>query len=75
VIDGFTAIEAMIAPAPYACGTHVTIADICLVPQVFNARRLKVPLDKFPKVIAADAACLKLPAFDTARPENQPDAE
>ncbi len=75
VIDGFTAIEAMIAPAPYACGAQVTLADICLVPQVSNARRLKVPLDKFPKIVAADAACLKLPAFDKARPENQPDAE
>jgi maleylacetoacetate isomerase len=75
VIEGFNAIEAMIAPGPYACGAHVTLADICLVPQVFNARRLKVPLDKFPKIVAVEAACLKLPAFDKARPENQPDAE
>jgi maleylpyruvate isomerase len=75
VIDGFTAIEAMITPGPYAFGSHVTLADICLVPQVYNARRLKVPLDKFPKIIAVDAACQKLPAFDKARPENQPDAE
>ena len=42
---------------------------------MYNARRLKVPLDAFPKLVAADAACLKLPAFDKARPENQPDAE
>ena len=62
-------------PGPYACGDEVTIADICLVPQVYNARRLKVPLDKFPKIVAVDAACLALPAFDRARPENQPDAE
>jgi maleylpyruvate isomerase len=75
VIEGFKAIEAMIAPAPYACGAHVTLADLCLVPQVFNARRLKVPLEAFPKIVAADAACLKLAAFDKARPENQPDAE
>jgi maleylacetoacetate isomerase len=75
VIEGFKAIEAMIGPGPYACGAQVTLADTCLVPQVFNARRLKVPLDSFPKIIAADAACLKLPAFDKARPENQPDAE
>jgi len=45
------------------------------VPHVFNARRLKVPLDKFPKIVEVDAACLKLAAFDKARPENQPDAE
>jgi maleylpyruvate isomerase len=75
VIEGFKAIETMISPGPYACGAHVTLADICLVPQVFNARRLKVPLDAFPKIVAADAACLKLAAFDKARPENQPDAE
>src|SRR6185437_6506867 len=75
VIDGFNAIEAAIDPAPYACGEKITLADLCLVPQVFNARRLKVPLDRFPKIVAADAACQKLAAFDKARPENQPDAE
>jgi maleylpyruvate isomerase len=72
---GFEAIETMIAPGPYAFGEQVTLADICLVPQVYNARRLKVPLDHFPKIVAVDAACMKLPAFDRARPENQPDAE
>jgi maleylacetoacetate isomerase len=75
VIEGFKAIEAMIKPAPYACGAHVTLADVCLIPQVFNARRLKVPLEAFPKIVAVETACLKLPAFDKARPENQPDAE
>jgi maleylacetoacetate isomerase len=75
VSDGFDAIEATIAPAPYACGAQVTLADVCLVPQVANARRLKVPLEAFPKIVAAESACLKLPAFEKARPENQPDAE
>lgn len=75
ITQGFTAMEEMLDPAPYACGQHVTVADICLVPQVANARRLKVPLEKFPKIVAVDAACLKLPAFAKARPENQPDAE
>jgi maleylpyruvate isomerase len=65
----------MIAPGPYSFGSHVTLADLCLVPQVFNARRLKVPLDAFPKIVSVETACLKLPAFDKARPENQPDAE
>ena len=72
---GFEAIEALIGPGPYTGGADVTMADIYLVPQVYNARRLKVPLDAFPKIVAADAACLKLAAFDKARPENQPDAE
>ena len=75
ILQGFEALEAMLQPGPYAIGGAVTLADVCLVPQVFNARRLKVPLDRFPKIVAIDAACLKLPAFDKARPENQPDAE
>jgi len=75
ILAGFEALEGLIAAAPYACGNTVTIADICLVPQVANARRLKVPLDKFPKIVAVDSACLKLPAFDRARPQSQPDAE
>jgi len=75
IIQGFNAIEAAIAPGPYCFGAQVTLADICLVPQVFNARRLKVPLEAFPKIVAVESACLKLAAFDKARPENQPDAE
>jgi len=75
VQTGFEAIEARIKPGPYAFGIHVTLADICLVPQVYNAMRFKVPLERFPKIVAVDAACRKLPAFDKARPESQPDAE
>ena len=75
ILQGFAALEATIGPPPYSFGSEVTLADVCLVPQVANARRLKVPLDGFPKIVAADAACLKLAAFDKARPENQPDAE
>ena len=75
VAQGFEALEALVKPGPYAFGSHLTVADICLVPQMFNARRLKVDLTKYPKLVAVDAACLKIPAFDRARPENQPDAE
>lgn len=75
VILGFEALEAMVQPGPYAFGTEVSIADICLVPQVANARRLKVPLERFPKIVDIDAACAELAAFDKARPEHQPDAE
>ena len=59
----------------YCYGDALSLADVCLVPQMYNARRLNTPLDKFPKLVAIDAACLKLPAFDKARPENQLDAE
>ena len=75
ILEGFDAMEVMVRPAPYAFGSAVTLADICLVPQVYNARRLKAPLDRFPKLVAIDAACAKLAAFERARPENQPDAE
>jgi glutathione S-transferase len=75
VVAGFDAIEALIKPGPYAFGSEVGLADICLVPQVFNARRFKVPLEPYPKIVAVDAACAKLEAFEKARPENAPDAE
>lgn len=75
VVQGFDAVEALVRPGPYAFGTHVTMADLCLVPQVFNARRFKVDMVQYPKISAIDSACLKLPAFEKARPENQPDAE
>ncbi len=75
ITSGFTAIEAMIDPKPYSFGNHPGLADICLVPQVYNARRANVPLDAFPKILATEVACYKLAAFDQARPELQTDAE
>jgi maleylacetoacetate isomerase len=73
--DGFSAVERMIDPAPYCFGAQPTLADICLVPQVFNARRYKVDMAKFPRIVAADAACQSNPAFAAAAPAAQPDAE
>lgn len=75
VTSAFGAIEAMIAPAPYSFGAHPSLADLYIVPQVYNARRANVPLAAFPKILAVEAACNKLAAFDKARPELQPDAE
>ena len=75
ILLGFAAVETWLRPGPYAFGSRVTLADIFLVPQVANARRFNVPLDRFPKIAAVDSACLALPAFDKARPENQPDAD
>src|SRR5262249_16615472 len=57
VVAGFDAIEALIRPGPYAFGSTPGLADICLVPQVYNARRFKVPLERYPKIVAVDAAC------------------
>jgi maleylacetoacetate isomerase len=73
--DGFSAVEKMISPAPYCFGAQPTLADICLVPQVFNARRYKVDMAKFPKIAAVDEVCQKHPAFAAAAPAAQPDAE
>jgi maleylacetoacetate isomerase len=75
VVAGFEALEELIMPGPFACGSEITMADLCLVPQVYNARRLNVPLERFPKIVGVDRACLAVAAFDRARPENQPDAE
>jgi maleylacetoacetate isomerase len=75
ILAGFEAVERLVTPAPYAFGAEVTMADICIVPQVFNAQRFKVPLNRFPAIMAAHAAAIALPAFDAARPERQPDAE
>ncbi|SCX89538.1 maleylacetoacetate isomerase [Microvirga guangxiensis] len=74
VREGFEAIESMIEPGPYCFGARVTLADIYLVPQVFNARRFNISLDAYPKIVAADAACAELAAFQDAAPERQPDA-
>jgi maleylacetoacetate isomerase len=75
ILEGFAAVEALIEPGPFAFGSAVTIADICIVPQVYNAQRFKVPLDDFPRIAAVDAAARLLPAFAAAFPEAQPDAE
>ena len=72
VAEGFAALERLLRPGPFAFGSQPTLADVYLVPQVFNARRFDVPLG--PKIVAVDAACRELPAFADAAPERQPDA-
>jgi maleylacetoacetate isomerase len=75
---GFEAIERLLAgrsPGRFCFGDSPTLADVCLVPQVANSQRLKMPLDRYPRIQAINEACLAVPAFDAARPENQPDAE
>lgn len=73
--EGFDAIENLIEPGPYAFGAQPSLADVCLVPQVYNARRFKVPIDAYPKIAGVNAACRELPAFKEAEPQRQPDAE
>ena len=76
--EGFKAIEALLADNPatgvYCEGDEPSLADVFLIPQVYNARRAAVDLAPFPIIRRIDENCLKLTAFDRARPENQPDA-
>jgi len=74
VREGFDAIESLLGPGPYAFGSRITLADIYLVPQVFNARRFNVSLEAYPKIAAVEAACADHKAFQDAAPANQPDA-
>jgi maleylpyruvate isomerase len=76
---GLQALERMLADSPetgtYCHGDTPTLADICLIPQVFNARRLKCDMSAMPTIVRIDTACRALPAFVQAAPEHQPDAE
>jgi maleylacetoacetate isomerase/maleylpyruvate isomerase len=75
---GLEAFERQLALQPsstYCYGDTPTLADCCLVPQIFNARRFDTPLDGLPRTMAAFDACMALPAFDQAQPKNCPDAE
>jgi maleylacetoacetate isomerase len=78
VIEGFNALEKQLAQRAgslYAWGDEPTLADLCIVPQVANANRLKTPLGPYPRIREINDNCLKLQEFSDARPEVQPDAE
>jgi maleylacetoacetate isomerase len=69
--EGFAALEAMAAPRAgrFLFGDSPTLADICLVPQMFNARRFEVPLGDYPTLVRADAEACGLEAFAAAHPD------
>jgi maleylacetoacetate isomerase len=69
ILQGFDALEAMAGDGPYLGGDTPGVADCCLVPQIYNARRFDVPLDAFPRLVAIDAACMELDAFQRAHPD------
>ena len=75
--EGLAACEALIAhePGPFCFGARPTLADLCLVPQLANARRFGVDLAAYPRLLRAEAAAKNLAAFADAAPERQPDAE
>lgn len=79
VADGLEKLEAELAgdarTRKYSHGDSPSMADCCLVPQVFNAKRFDCELAPYPAVMRVFEACMKLPAFDAAQPAKQPDAE
>jgi maleylacetoacetate isomerase len=82
---GFSALERWVGSMPgapavvgaqrFCFGDTPTLADVCLVPQMYNARRFSVDVTPYPRLVAICAHLERLPAFAAARPENQPDAE
>ncbi len=76
---GFAAMEAMLRDDPrtgdHCFGDRPTLADVCLVPQVFNSRRFDVDMARYPTLARITENCMRLPAFADQAPERQPDAE
>lgn len=77
IAEGFAALEAHAAKHQerFSCGDRPSLADICLVPQMYNARRFASDLTPYPRLVEIDAACRELPAFAAAAPEAQADAQ
>ncbi len=73
---GFRSLEQALqkSSGPYLAGESVTLADICLVPQLYNARRVNTDLSAFPGLLALEHRLFQITAFEAARPENQPEA-
>ena len=75
--ESFRAAEIVAAGSggPFVFGEEASLADACLVPQIYNARRFEVPLDAYPALVAVDAHCNSLSEFAAALPERQPDCQ
>ena len=69
ILEGFAALEAMAGDGPFLGGSAPDLSDVCLVPQMYNARRLETPLDAFPRLVAIDTALTALPAVAAAHPD------
>lgn len=75
--QNFAALETLLQQPEsgrFCHGDSPTLADCCLVPQVYNARRFQVDLDAYPNIVRISGECEEMPAFQTASPESQPDA-
>ncbi len=65
----------LVSNGEYSSGKELSMADVCLIPQIYNATRFNFPMEEFPELMAINNNCLKLEYFQNAMPENQPDAE
>ena len=74
VLEALVARDVPAAEGPFCTGAQPTLADVCLVPQLYAARRFSVDLGAYPRLVRADAAARELPAFQAAHPDLQPDA-
>jgi maleylpyruvate isomerase len=77
IAGGLAAMERMVASRDdeFLVGDRPSVADLCLVPQLYNARRFGVDLDPFPTLVRVETTCAALPAFAAAHPDAQPDFE
>jgi maleylpyruvate isomerase len=77
IAKGLAALEELAQPhaGAFLFGDTVSLADVYLVPQLYNARRWQAPFAHLPTLVRAEQSALALPAFEAARPELQPDAE
>ncbi|XP_070520735.1 probable maleylacetoacetate isomerase 2 [Cardiocondyla obscurior] len=75
ITRGFTAVEKLLSSSAgkYCVGDEITLADCCLVPQIYNARRFNVNLEPFPTILKVDHHLENHPAFTATHPRNQPD--
>jgi len=74
IVIGFKALETLLDKTRYCFGEQPTLADVYLIPQVYNALRFEVDMASFPKIMNAYQNCNQLDAFRVAKPENQQDA-
>lgn len=74
--EGLDALEGLVGSygGLFCHGDEPSLADLCLVPQMYNARRFEVDLSDYPKLVTIDARCRDLPAFASAHPDRQPDS-
>jgi maleylpyruvate isomerase len=76
IVDGLNALESAVAPVAgrFSVGNELSFADVCLVPQLYNARRFQLDVVRWPTLARVEGACFEVPAFERTHPDRQPDA-